>query len=460
MIRILIVDDEKIVRKGLISSMPWEQFGMEVVGEANNGLNALEFLDTNKVDMLFTDLAMPMMSGIELMREVRMRHPHIQIVVLTLHQDFEYVQEALRLGAIDYIVKTQLEKERFEDMLGRIVSYMEQRDSFKGSPAHQDEIGQVDEISALYSLRALNDDEIMDMRLPRGAVEIEAGTWCWSKTLPESFTPNVGFVLVLFQDLKGLSRKSVLQLLRAYRKYDLFYDYDPNMPALIVRSKEDGDLGKAQSGHEADVNSIKEKWLTSEWIYNDSHFEEMLHGLKSLRLPSIRLTRIFFTLVDEWNRLYRQILPNPIMLEDFIPSWAQFTDWLRDERDKIRLANIKPLYSEEIRNGIVRAMNLAQRHMHQSMTAGEVAQMIHMSSSYFSQCFKDITGQTYTDYVRELRMERAKEYLSNTTKSISWIAEHIGYNDEKYFSRLFKDQIGMLPSEYRIQTRNDDSNTN
>lgn len=72
-----------------------------------------------------------------------------------------------------------------------------------------------------------------------------------------------------------------------------------------------------------------------------------------------------------------------------------------------------------------------------------------MSSSYFSQCFKDIIGQTYTDYLREIRMERAKEYLRNSTKTIQWISEKVGYNDEKYFSRLFRDYVGVLPSEYR-----------
>ena len=83
---------------------------MKVVGEAANGEKALDFLKTNRVDLLMTDLAMPVMSGIELIRAVRKLYPSIAIAVLTLHQDFEYIQEALRLGAIDYIAKVELEK--------------------------------------------------------------------------------------------------------------------------------------------------------------------------------------------------------------------------------------------------------------------------------------------------------------------------------------------------------------
>ena len=74
-----------------------------------------------------------------------------------------------------------------------------------------------------------------------------------------------------------------------------------------------------------------------------------------------------------------------------------------------------------------------------------------MSGSYFSQCFKQYVGQTYTDYVRDIRLERAKDYLRSTNKTIGWIAEQIGYNDEKYFSRLFREHVGVLPSEYRQQ---------
>lgn len=72
-----------------------------------------------------------------------------------------------------------------------------------------------------------------------------------------------------------------------------------------------------------------------------------------------------------------------------------------------------------------------------------------MSRSYFSQCFKQLTGKSFNEYVRHIRIERAKEYLTHTQKPIGWIAEHTGYLDEKYFSRLFREQTGMLPSEYR-----------
>ncbi|NQX63654.1 response regulator [Paenibacillus qinlingensis] len=447
MIRVLIVDDEKIVRKGLVSFMPWQDFGMVVAGEANNGENALQFMESNRVDLLLTDLSMPVMSGIELMREVRQRHPHIQIVVLTLHQDFEYVQEALRLGAIDYIAKTQLEKEQFEDVLSRIASLMVMKDSLNGPPIQQYEIGRVDELFVLYALHQQSDDLKSAISLPKEAVEADVGVWYWTDMMSNAVAPNPNYALICFKDLKDMDRKSLLRLLRVYRKNDLFYDYDPSLPIQFVNSRIILSRGNDEMGYE--MNTVKQRWLSSEWILDDQIFEHMIQELRLMKLQPIRLTRIFFSLTDEWNRLYYQILSNPIVVEDFFSSWVQFEAWLRASRETIRQANSKPQYSIEIQNSITKAMNLAQQMMDQPVSAGEMAKMVNMSSSYFSQCFKQIAGQNYTDYIRYIRMERAKEYLKNTTKTIQWIAEQVGYNDEKYFSRLFRDQVGVLPSDYR-----------
>lgn len=117
---VLIVDDEKLVRKGIIYTLPWEKHGFQIVGEAANGQQALEFIEKGNVDIAFIDLSMPVMTGMELMEIIAKRHPEISMVVLTCHQDFTYIQEALRYGAIDYIVKTQLDEVSMEQALSRI----------------------------------------------------------------------------------------------------------------------------------------------------------------------------------------------------------------------------------------------------------------------------------------------------------------------------------------------------
>lgn len=127
MIKVMVVDDDHLVRKGFITMMPWREHDLEVVGEAGNGKKALEFLETNQVDLLITDLAMPVMSGIDLMRCVKEKYRDISMVVLTFHQDFELIQEALRLGALDYITKVELEHEQMDEVLRRIVGKMKEQ---------------------------------------------------------------------------------------------------------------------------------------------------------------------------------------------------------------------------------------------------------------------------------------------------------------------------------------------
>ncbi|MDR6885216.1 helix-turn-helix domain-containing protein [Bacillus sp. 3255] len=257
MIKVLVVDDDHLVRKGFISMMPWQENNLEVVGEAGNGKKALEFLENQQVDLLITDLAMPLMSGIELMRCVKEQYPDICMVVLTFHQDFEWIQEALRLGALDYITKVELEHEQMNEVLQRIVNKMKE-------------------------LHARN-----------GELKV-------------------------------------------------------SHPA----------------GHE-------------------------------------------------------------FIMEAESP------------------------YSSEVKASILMAVDIMRQELQEELYLPEIAKRVNMSRSYFSRCFRDVVGKTFNDYIREVRVDHAKKLLSQTGKSISWVATQTGYPNEKYFGKVFREITGMLPSEFR-----------
>lgn len=120
MIKVLIVDDDKLARLGLISLVPWEKCGMTVVGEASNGERALAFLAENEVDLCVVDLAMPVMPGLEFIQRSKQRRPALQYVILSFHEDFENVQAAMRLGTLDYISKMRLEQNDCEEVFMRV----------------------------------------------------------------------------------------------------------------------------------------------------------------------------------------------------------------------------------------------------------------------------------------------------------------------------------------------------
>jgi two-component system response regulator YesN len=120
MIRVLIVDDDNLARWGLKQSLPWDCHDMKVAGDAGNVDMALQFIKANPVDLVIVDLEMPGLSGIELLKIIGRSYPKISCVVLTMHQDFQYVQEAIRLGALDYILKVELDPQNFGVVLERI----------------------------------------------------------------------------------------------------------------------------------------------------------------------------------------------------------------------------------------------------------------------------------------------------------------------------------------------------
>lgn len=120
MIRVIIVDDDPLVRQGIRELMPWAAHGMEVTGEAGNGREACEFLQSNKVDVALVDLDMPIMGGMEFIEKASALYPALRYVILTVHTEFERIQKAMRLGAIDYIAKTQFDEENFDAILERI----------------------------------------------------------------------------------------------------------------------------------------------------------------------------------------------------------------------------------------------------------------------------------------------------------------------------------------------------
>lgn len=120
MIRVLIVDDDKLARKGLVSLMNWENFGMTIVGDVQNGVVALQFIQENPVDLVFVDIDMPEMNGIEFMEQCRKLCPEVQFVVLSFFEEFSYVQATLRLGGLDYISKTSIELDNCDTVLQRI----------------------------------------------------------------------------------------------------------------------------------------------------------------------------------------------------------------------------------------------------------------------------------------------------------------------------------------------------
>jgi len=365
MIEVLVVDDEHLVRRGIVSTFPWDKFGMHVAADASSGKKALQLLGELDIDLLFVDLTMPLMSGFELIERVIAQYPHVVTVVLTCHQEFRYIQDALRLGAVDYIIKTELEKENIERILARIRQRMA-ADGRRGA------------------LRAA------DAAVVAGAA----------------------------------SMASVAAVAPGPQE---------------VREESGG-------------------WTALDWILSAKAFEARLAGLERKRWPHAALAQVYEAVARHWNRLARPewaVAPELGAVSGTGRSvepeaaWERFGSAMRTCREQMESRLKRSGYFQETLEAVVKSLHYIERQEQLSFTIGDVAHAVGMSVSYFSKVFKDVTGRTFSEYMKSARVERAKVWLASTQDPIYLIARKVGYEDEKYFSKTFREQVGLLPSEYR-----------
>jgi len=473
MIRVLVVEDDKLARKGLVHAMPWADYGMTVVGEASNGRNALDFLGSHDVDLMLTDFAMPGMTGGDLMRAARERFPSLRFVVLTFHQELEYAQEAFRAGALDYIAKIQLDKEGFDEVLGRIRGrYLEDRRRSLSAPANDGEYLESETVFALVSAGESQDPRWLAALGTRGAsrpVELETGLWWWEPRgidrdeerarLAREIDARPGWNLIELSGLCGESRGRVQTALRKYRRSGFFYD-GRRGPKIVSRRLDEIDPASSDTsaegragGGEAALEARGRELLALEWVFDDEAYERLKNSLRAARAPIQRLLRLLVELEAEWNRAFYPSLAREARLPDDFDYWADVEAWLGGLRESASAGSQRLAYAKSVRGAVMKAVKIVGEELGGPLFAVDVARRVNMSRGYFSRCFKDITGKPFNDFLQGARAEKAKLLLIRTEAQVSQIAEQVGYADEKYFAKVFREQAGLSPTAFRQAAR-------
>ena len=139
LLKVLIVDDELMVRVGLSATIQWEQYGFQVIGACENGRQAISEINRCLPDVIFTDLKMPVMDGFELIRYIRENHFNTKIIVLSCLDEVEAVKNAMKMGADDYILKLSLSADGLKKLLGQLKETIVQDKSRTGSEAKSSE---------------------------------------------------------------------------------------------------------------------------------------------------------------------------------------------------------------------------------------------------------------------------------------------------------------------------------
>ncbi|MDF2921461.1 MAG: hypothetical protein K0R57_375 [Paenibacillaceae bacterium] len=459
MIRILIVDDEHLVRKGLIYSFPWKQFEMEIVGEADNGETALELLAKHPVDLLMTDLTMPVMSGFELMQQVRSAFPHIFIVVLTCHSDFDYIQEALRLGAIDYVLKTQLEKESIEDVLGRISRRMKHDGEIRSAKPPKTGTAVHEEWGVLLcgSNGASGSIEAVPWAHPSRTMKTGFNSWFISfaggqedtdiRTLLKQL-PRGQWLALLITGIDTVKNLHLSETKLREMNRRLFYEWHPEQLYVKLSMNE---LKTGCSGAELKITDDWVKvWNRLAWIMDEGEWNRLEELTLHKRFAPAELTSFILESLEGWRYVEAYLELKEAWSKADFSTWFDLRQWLEELRRIWKRAFGQAGCSREIFTGVLRSVLILRAELTSGANQTDVAGRVNISRGYFSGVFKDIIGKVFNEFVRDMRVSIAQKLLKeHPDKPIYWIAEQTGFQDESYFSRVFRESTGQLPSDYR-----------
>jgi len=464
--RVFVVDDEKLVRQGIMTTFPWSKYGLRVVGEAASGEQAIERLDALAIDLLVTDLTMPGMSGFELIRKVRQRQPQLPIVVLTCHDSFKFIQEAMRLGVIDYIVKTEIVDELIEETLERVAAKLQANgdaDRAGGRTTHAASryaeegllicgrggsgIGLPHESDGLHSEHARHDR----------VYEIDRRTWFLA--FPSEAEGERAFASAI--ERLDRSRWAVVRIrgvrrqvdeewtaaLRRYRWRKLFYTYREHAPAETADADRLAAFQPPASSRETDAP--QRLWESPTWIHDDDAFERLLRETSDGAVEPAGLKSLFYHAALEWDRLLGlQELQKLMEASEHFLFWIDWERWLRNYRGELR-RKLNRGAASGVQEAIAKAIAYVRTAEELDMNEADVAREVNMSRGYFSTCFKKVTGQTFGEYLKQVKLEKARLLILRTDDSITLTAEKCGFRDYRYFSRVFREYTGLLPNEYR-----------
>ncbi|MGX8850807.1 response regulator transcription factor [Amedibacillus sp. YH-ame10] len=492
--KVLIVDDEFIIRQGISYMMNWENEGFKIVAEASNGEDALTKIEEFHPDIVVSDIVMPKMDGMELTKIIREKYPDIRVIILSSYSEFDYVRNTFQYGAVDYILKPTLSPESILQALKNAASQINgmvlhnaQFDQING-PLTQYILGYVDELPKEdiqsffhdnnYILVATNIAFHPDKKEIRNFFQVQLeqipNTHACSMLVNEevllciysyaqeevaSLHQNIRKELsgkelcflsepfYCIEDIRELYHKQIVPALK-----NRFYLKNQNLVSLNMQIAKDGELerfdnrtfaGLLSSLHLSEAMDIFYAYVMNALQARSDEFEIKTFACNKLyNFISVLEERDF----NEKSIRYFKLdclskLESAPYMEDFQKELKQIYDDFQ-----IIITNYE---LESNQATINRMMKYVYDHYDEALTLNDLAQKFNFSYQYLSSYFSNRTEKTFIEYLNEIRIDHAAAFLKEQDLPISDIGIKVGYSDHSYFCKVFKKYKGMTPSEYR-----------
>lgn len=529
MYKVVLVEDEAFVRTSIKKMIPWENINLSFCGEAPDGEAALLLIQQVCPDILITDIKMPFMDGLQLSRTIKKNIPNIKIIILSGHDEFDFAQEALRIGVAEYILKP-VRADKLTEVLRRVAQRIEAETKEKeGVEALRKELG---DNQVFIRERFLNELSAGIIPIPEAVekaasmgVEIIAGYYIVinvefnmqkevsrdnynaelekidamvsniAQEYPDilSFRRSVHERVFIIKDNDKASLRVKADSLAYYIKR-LFKEYSDETSTIFIGGIRERIKGISESMSDADAAKDYKYRFKGDRIID---FEKISYG----RTESLELLKFDRGLLTEFlnfgdrngvrdfaDRLLRFLERSEIesllyiyyTYLDIVITTAKFINSLEGKAETIidELADLEKSavglqsfydfkarvqkvlecaleYRDNKKNNKVNEIILrTKRYIEDNYSDPDVslitaASHACLSPNYLSTVFSQDVGATFSEYLTNIRVEKAKKLLKTTNMRTSEIAFAVGYSNPHYFSFIFKKVTGGTTKEYR-----------
>lgn len=471
----VIVDDEKWIVEGIKVAVNWERYGFEIVGDAEDGLEALDLIASNRPTLVFTDIKMPNMNGLELIQRGKTVSPDTLFVVLSGHAEFAYAQKAINYGTFGYCLKP-FEIDEIHGMLARIAQHLESKEK-RSVSTRSYELYEAIFSGELERIRLFLDKQDMPVS-PR--------------------TPLVPIVLQGLQSPISVPGVSYLSFPMSKRRYGYLME-ERERTKFLQRIDEEcqpiefgigigpalGDVAELDASLEAASLAAYGMFATGKPGLCQASpsagrpFEDKLKEIaKALGrkdrlgfIAAMESTKMSFRngtyTIKEAYVLYTSVLylfpregakANGRFFEGYEQLYYRYgtAEAMVDDLTLMTLESLKEKSETEV-SGIshkkVKEIVLHIRdRFNQELSIQSLAEQFYLSPNYLCQLFKKEVGETIVEHISRQRIEYACKLLKETDMSIYQVGEKCGFQDYFYFTRIFKRYRRMTPTQYRERT--------